>query len=99
MPKANKKTMKERALKKAAELDELLKDGGPLHRQLWDIHSRFRNWHAEQEQVPDDTYFQWGHEGPMAAVKILDKAIREARKIFKNSSAVEWCSTNGYKEC
>jgi hypothetical protein len=31
MPKAKKKTMKERALKKAAELDELLKDEGPLH--------------------------------------------------------------------
>ena len=98
MPKAPKKTMKERALKKAAELDELLKDGGPLHEQLWDIHSRFRNWHADQD-VPFDIHFKWSDEGPMAAVKILDKAIREARKVFKNTSAVEWCSNNGYKEC
>lgn len=91
--------MKERALKKAAKLDKLLKDGGPLHEQLWDIHSTFRNWHADQDHVPIDTQVEWIYEGPMAAVKILDKAIREARKVFKNSSAVEWCSTNGYKEC
>jgi hypothetical protein len=98
MSKAKKKTMKEERVEKAAELDELLKDGGPLHDKLWNIHSTFCNWHAEQNHVPIDTQIEWISEGPMAAVKILDKAIREARKVFENSSAVEWCSTNGYKE-
>ena len=90
--------MKEERVEKAAELDELLKDGGPLHEQLWDIQSTFRDWHADQNDVSFDTQFKWSHEGPMAAVLILDNAIREARKVFENSSAVEWCSTNGYKD-
>lgn len=98
MPKAKKKTTREKALKKAAQLDALLDEDGKLGKQLRSIFSMFREWHAEQHnKVSFNTYDEWSFQGPMVCVEKIEQAIRDARRELGGSS-VDWCSNNNYKE-
>jgi flagellar biosynthesis protein FliP len=98
MPKAKKKTNKEKALKAAEAFDKnILSEDGNFQAALRRIFTPFRKWHAEQmNKVDFETYFQMQNKGPMAAIEKLEKLIREIKRDL-GGSTVEWCHKNQYK--
>jgi len=98
MPKAPRKTNRQKASKLAERFDrDVLDEDGKLRTLLCKVHSIFRKWHYEQRgKVSTSTFLEMGQKGPMVAIEKLEAAIRHAENIL-GGSCVKWCSNNNYE--